>query len=65
MVVVKEFSDEGKSGKNVEGRPEFKRMLQLIEDGEDKIDFVLVFKLSRFGRHAADVLGSLQKMQDF
>lgn len=65
MVIVKEFSDEGKSGKNVEGRPEFQRMLQLIEDGEDKIDFVLVFKLSRLGRNAANVLGSLQKMQDF
>ena len=27
--------------------------------------FVLVFKLSRFGRNAADVLSSLQRMQDF
>ena len=26
---------------------------------------VLVFKLSRFGRNAADVLNSLQRMQDF
>jgi site-specific DNA recombinase len=65
MVVVREFSDEGKSGKNVEGRPQFKEMLDLIEAGTDDIDFVLVFKLSRFGRNAADVLGSLQKMQDY
>ena len=27
--------------------------------------FILVFKLSRFGRNAADVLSSLQVMQDF
>lgn len=65
MVVVREFSDEGKSGKNVDGRPQFKEMLELIEVGTDDIDYVLVFKLSRFGRNAADVLSSLQKMQDF
>ena len=65
MVVVREFSDEGKSGKNVDGRPQFKEMLELIEAGTDDIDYVLVFKLSRFGRNAADVPSSLQKMQDF
>ena len=36
-----------------------------IEEGKDHVSFVLVFKLSRFGRNAADVLTSLQKMQDF
>ena len=34
-------------------------------DGKDGVDFVLVFKLSRFGRNAADVLSSLQLMQDY
>ncbi|MST66129.1 recombinase family protein [Lachnospiraceae bacterium BSM-380-WT-5A] len=29
MVVVREFSDEGKSGKNVDDRPQFKEMLCL------------------------------------
>ena len=42
-----------------------KEMLELIEAGTDDIDYVLVFKLSRFGRNAADVLSSLQKMRDF
>lgn len=46
MVVVREFSDEGKSGKNVDGHPQFKEMLELIEAGTDDIDYVLVFKLS-------------------
>lgn len=40
-------------------------MMEKIESGEDSIDFVLVFKLSRFGRNAADVLNSLQIMQDY
>ena len=65
MVVAGEYSDEGKSGKNIEGRPQFMQMLKDIEAGKDKVDFVLVFKLSRFGRNAADVLSSLQHMQDF
>ena len=65
MEIVNEYSDEGKSGKSVEGRPEFQRMLDNIENGTDEVQFVLVFKLSRFGRNAADVLNSLQRMQDF
>ena len=56
MEIVNEYSDEGKSGKSVEGRPEFQRMLDNIENGTDEVQFVLVFKLSRFGRNAADVL---------
>ena len=64
MVVVKTYSDEGKSGKNLEGRPSFRQMLRDIEDGVDDVDFVLVMKLSRFGRNASDVLNSLQLMQD-
>lgn len=65
MLIAGEYSDEGKSGKSVEGRPEFQQMLCDIENGKDNVDFVLVFKLSRFGRNAADVLSSLQIMQDF
>ncbi|SCH10747.1 Transposon Tn1000 resolvase [uncultured Blautia sp.] len=65
MEIVNEYSDEGKSGKSIEGRTEFQRMLDNIENGTDEVQFVLVFKLSRFGRNAADVLNSLQRMQDF
>ena len=42
--------------KNIKGRQEFMRMLNDMEDGKDGVDFVLVFKLSRFGRNAADVI---------
>lgn len=65
MIISGEYSDEGKSGKSVEGRPQFQQMLSDIESGKDNVDYVLVFKLSRFGRNAADVLSSLQRMQDF
>ena len=35
MLVAGEYCDEGKSGKNIEGRPEFLRMLRDIESGKD------------------------------
>lgn len=65
MVIAGEYSDEGFSGKNIQGRQDFQRMLNDIQKNKDGVEFVLVFKLSRFGRNAADVLNSLQLMQDF
>lgn len=65
MVIVGEYSDEGRSGKSINGRPDFMRMLRDIRNGKDKVSFVLVFKLSRFGRNAADVLNTLQEIQDY
>ena len=63
--IVGEYEDAGKSGKSIEGRLEFNRMMEDIKAGKDGVSFVLVFKLSRFGRNAADVLSTLQVMQDF
>ncbi len=63
--VVREYCDAGKSGKNITGRPEFSQMLNDVSEDRDGVDFILVFKLSRFGRNAADVLNSLQYIQDF
>jgi len=65
MTVAAEFSDEGESGKNTMGRPEFTEMMRRIRNGNpDGVSYVLLFKLSRLGRNAADVLSSLQLMQD-
>ena len=63
--IAGEYEDAGKSGKSVEGRTAFNNMMEDIKTGKDGVSFVLVFKLSRFGRNAADVLNSLQTMQDF
>ena len=62
--VVGEYEDAGKSGKSIEGRPAFKRMINDIKGGL-KVDYVIVYKLSRFGRNAADVLNSLELIQDY
>ena len=40
-------------------------MLDDISSEKDNISFVLVFKLSRFGRNAADILKSLQLLEDY
>ncbi|WP_321004676.1 recombinase family protein [Eisenbergiella porci] len=63
--IVGKYEDAGKSGKSIEGRAEFKKMLEDIESNKDGVSYVLVFKLSRFGRNAADVLSTLQFMQDY
>ena len=63
--IVGTYEDAGKSGKSIEGRLEFNRMVEDIKSGKDGVSYVLVFKLSRFGRNAADILSTLQVMQDF
>ncbi|TDW26014.1 site-specific DNA recombinase [Breznakia blatticola] len=62
--VIRYFSDEGQSGKSIEGREEFKRMIEYIEAGE-KVDYIIVFKLSRFGRNTRDILEVFEKIQDY
>ena len=65
MDIAGEYCDAGRSGKSISGRPEFMRMLQDVADQKDPVEYILVFKLSRFGRNAADVLNSLQYIQDY
>lgn len=64
MEIIDIYEDAGKSGKSIEGRPAFKKMLYDIENGLE-IDYILVYKLSRFGRNAADILNSLEHIQSF
>ena len=64
MIVVDIYEDAGKSGKSIEGRPAFKKMLSDIENGL-QVDYVLVYKLSRFGRNASDILNSLELIQSY
>ena len=63
--IAGEYEDAGKSGKSIEGRIAFNQMMDDIKSGKDEVSYVLVFKLSRFGRNAVDVLATLQVMQDF
>ena len=40
--IVGEYEDAGKSGKSIEGRLEFNRMMDDIKTGKDGVSFVLV-----------------------
>ena len=48
--IVGEYEDAGKSGKSIEGRAQFSQMMEDIKSGKDGVSYVLVFKLSRFGK---------------
>ena len=62
--IVDEFCDEGKSGKS-DDRADFQRMMDAIKTNKDGVSYVIVFKLSRFARNAADTVKNLQTMQDY
>lgn len=64
MIIATKYEDAGKSGKSIAGRPAFQAMLADIQSGM-QIDYILVYKLSRFGRNAADILNSLELIQDY
>lgn len=63
--IAREYCDAGKSGKSIKGRPAFQQMMEDVASQKDDVSYVLVFKLSRFGRNAADVLKSLQLLMDY
>ena len=62
--IVRKYEDAGVSGTSIQGREQFQKMLNDVKEKRE-VDYVIVWKLSRFGRNAADVLNSLQLMQDF
>ncbi len=65
MTVQTVYVEPGASGKSIKGREVFQKMLNDIATGYIKTDFVVVFKLSRFGRNAKDVLNSLSFIQRY
>ena len=65
MTVSEIYVEPGKSGKSISGREVFQKMLNDISTGQVETDYVVVFKLSRFGRNAKDILNSLTYIQRY
>ncbi len=65
LKIAGEYCDAGISGTTIKGRPAFRQMMADVASQKDDISFVLVFKLSRFGRNAADIMRSLQILTDY
>ena len=62
--VAQIYYDKGESGKDIENRTGFKQMLHDIRHSDD-IKYVIVFKLSRFGRSTIDILTSIKELQRY
>jgi len=62
-VIVDIYDDKGISGKNVDERPDLKRMIEDIKN--DKIDIVLVFKLDRLTRSIRDLMELTDIFNDY
>lgn len=50
LEIVKEYSDEGKSGLNIQGRDSLAQMIRDVESGEMQFSSILVYDVSRWGR---------------
>ncbi|HDC7461179.1 TPA: recombinase family protein, partial [Staphylococcus aureus] len=56
------YTDSGISGKNIEGRPAMKRLLQDVKD--NKIEMVLSWKLNRISRSMRDVFNIIHEFKE-
>lgn len=50
LEIVREYSDEGKSGLNIQGRDSLARMIADVQSGAIDFDCILVYDVSRWGR---------------
>jgi DNA invertase Pin-like site-specific DNA recombinase len=50
LEIVKLYSDEGKSGLNIQGRDSLAQMLKDVQSGEAQYSCILVYDVSRWGR---------------
>jgi len=48
--IVREYSDEGKSGPNIQGRDSLAQMIADVQAGEAEYTSILVYDVSRWGR---------------
>ena len=50
LQIVKEYSDEGKSGLNIQGRDSLAQLIRDVQSDEAAIAHILVYDVSRWGR---------------
>src|SRR5437867_11477057 len=50
LKIVKEYSDEGKSGLNIRGRDSLAQMIRDVQEGRAEFAVILVYDVSRWGR---------------
>ena len=50
MQIVKEYSDEGKSGLSVQDRESLTQLIRDVQNGQINFAFILMYDVSRWGR---------------
>lgn len=50
FTIVKVYSDEGKSGLNIQGRDSLAQMIRDVQEGKAQYSFILVYHVSQWGR---------------
>ena len=62
-LVIKIYKDEGKSAKDIKGRPE---MQELLKDAENhKFQAIFIYKLDRFSRSLRDLIETIAKLKEW
>lgn len=61
--IIDEYQDAGKSGTSTDGRDEFNKMIEDCKHND--VDYIVVFKLSRFARSLKDTINTLDEMQKY
>ncbi len=61
--VLKVYKDEGKSGKDIKGRPEMKQML--LDAQAHKFQAIFIYKLDRFSRSLRDLIETIEKLKEW
>ena len=61
--VIASYTDEGKSGKNTEKRNEYKKLIEYCKN-DNKVDAVIVWKLSRISRKVLDLLNLINLLKE-
>jgi site-specific DNA recombinase len=61
--ILRMYKDEGKSAKDIKGRPE---MRQILEDAQaHKFQAIFVYKLDRFSRSLRDLIETIEKLKQW
>jgi site-specific DNA recombinase len=56
------YTDDGKSGGSIEGRPAFQKMLEAVDEG--KVEAIVVTRLDRLSRSLQDMLNTISHLQE-
>ncbi len=63
--IVQIFREEGRSAKNIVGRPVLIEMLEFCQKNKREIDVLMVYRLDRLSRSTADYLAIRKKLLEF